>query len=58
VVGARDHPLSEGEKRFSELSRSIDGISQRMLTRTLRGLERRPTARPARRRKGYVGVTG
>lgn len=32
--------LSEGTKRFSELQRSIDGISQRMLTLTLRGLER------------------
>jgi DNA-binding HxlR family transcriptional regulator len=32
--------LSEGPKRFSELKRSIDGISQRMLTLTLRGLER------------------
>ncbi|WP_256731584.1 helix-turn-helix domain-containing protein [Sphingomonas sp. dw_22] len=32
--------LSEGTKRFSELQRAIDGISQRMLTLTLRGLER------------------
>jgi DNA-binding HxlR family transcriptional regulator len=32
--------LSDGSKRFSELKRSIDGISQRMLTLTLRGLER------------------
>ncbi len=32
--------LGEGDKRFSELRRSIDGISQRMLTLTLRGLER------------------
>ncbi len=32
--------LSEGTKRFSELQRSIEGISQRMLTLTLRGLER------------------
>jgi len=32
--------LSGGTKRFSELQRSIDGISQRMLTLTLRGLER------------------
>jgi DNA-binding HxlR family transcriptional regulator len=32
--------LSGGPKRFSELKREILGISQRMLTLTLRGLER------------------
>ena len=32
--------LGEGGKRFSELKRNIDGISQRMLTLTLRQLER------------------
>ena len=32
--------LSGGAKRFSELKRAIDGISQRMLTLSLRGLER------------------
>lgn len=32
--------LSGGSKRFSELKRGIDGVSQRMLTLTLRGLER------------------
>ena len=32
--------LGDGPKRFSELRRSIEGISQRMLTLTLRGLER------------------
>jgi DNA-binding HxlR family transcriptional regulator len=32
--------LADGPKRFSELRRSIEGISQRMLTLTLRGLER------------------
>jgi DNA-binding HxlR family transcriptional regulator len=32
--------LGEGTRRFSELQRAIDGISQRMLTRTLRSLER------------------
>lgn len=32
--------LGTGPKRFSELLRSIDGVSQRMLTLTLRGLER------------------
>ena len=32
--------LGEGSKRFNELRRSVSGISQRMLTLTLRGLER------------------
>src|SRR5881296_3566269 len=32
--------LGEGTLRFTELKRSIDGISQRMLTLTLRALER------------------
>ena len=32
--------LSQGPMRFSELKRAIDGISQRMLTLSLRGLER------------------
>jgi DNA-binding HxlR family transcriptional regulator/SAM-dependent methyltransferase len=32
--------LGEGTKRFSELHRAIDGITSRMLTVTLRGLER------------------
>lgn len=32
--------LQDGPKRFSELKRSIEGVSQRMLTLTLRGLER------------------
>lgn len=32
--------LADGSKRFSDLKRTIDGISQRMLTLTLRGLER------------------
>lgn len=36
VVGS----LSAGPMRFSELSRRIQGISQKMLTQTLRGLER------------------
>ena len=31
---------SEGALRFSELRRRVDGVSQRMLTVTLRGLER------------------
>ena len=32
--------LQSGPQRFSELKRTIEGISQRMLTLTLRGLER------------------
>ena len=32
--------LGGGKKRFSALKRSVDGISQKMLTVTLRGLER------------------
>jgi len=32
--------LSDQPRRFNELKRMIGGVSQRMLTRTLRGLER------------------
>jgi DNA-binding HxlR family transcriptional regulator len=32
--------LRDGPRRFTELKKAIDGISQRMLTVTLRGLER------------------
>jgi DNA-binding HxlR family transcriptional regulator len=32
--------LGDGKKRFNEIKRMVDGISQRMLTLTLRGLER------------------
>jgi DNA-binding HxlR family transcriptional regulator len=32
--------LGQGTKRFSELHRAIDGVTSRMLTVTLRGLER------------------
>lgn len=32
--------LGDGSRRFTELRREIDGISQRMLTLTLRHLER------------------
>lgn len=34
------HELAWGSKRFTELLRDIDGVSQRMLTVTLRALER------------------
>lgn len=36
VVGA----LTRGPQRFSELAKTVDGVSQKMLTQTLRGLER------------------
>jgi DNA-binding HxlR family transcriptional regulator len=36
VVGA----LSQGSMRYSQLFKLIDGVSQRMLTLTLKGLER------------------
>ncbi len=32
--------LADGPRRFNQLKRQIDGISQRMLTLSLRGLER------------------
>jgi DNA-binding HxlR family transcriptional regulator len=32
--------LSDGTLRFAQLRRGIDGISQKVLTSTLRGLER------------------
>jgi DNA-binding HxlR family transcriptional regulator len=32
--------LEDGPRRFSELRRTIEGVSQRMLTLTVRGLER------------------
>ncbi|GAB3832006.1 winged helix-turn-helix transcriptional regulator [Dactylosporangium cerinum] len=32
--------LADGPRRYSELQRAVDGISQRMLTLTLRSLER------------------
>jgi DNA-binding HxlR family transcriptional regulator len=34
------YSLGKGTRRFTELKRDIDGISQRMLTATLRTLER------------------
>src|SRR4051794_34539216 len=32
--------LSDGEQRYSEIARTIAGVSQKMLTQTLRNLER------------------
>jgi DNA-binding HxlR family transcriptional regulator len=32
--------LGDGPRRFNEIKRAVGGISQRMLTLTLRGLER------------------
>ena len=32
--------LGAGKRRFSDIKRAVDGISQKMLTVTLRGLER------------------
>ncbi len=32
--------LGGGKKRFTEIKRAVDGVSQKMLTVTLRGLER------------------
>ncbi|MFI6499791.1 winged helix-turn-helix transcriptional regulator [Nonomuraea typhae] len=32
--------LADGSQRYSELARTIAGVSQKMLTQTLRGLER------------------
>ncbi|BCJ47353.1 transcriptional regulator [Actinoplanes ianthinogenes] len=32
--------LADGPQRYSELSRTIAGVSQKMLTQTLRGMER------------------
>lgn len=32
--------LGDGPRRFNDIKRNVDGISQRMLTLTLRGLER------------------
>ncbi|MBV8882711.1 MAG: helix-turn-helix transcriptional regulator [Chroococcidiopsidaceae cyanobacterium CP_BM_RX_35] len=34
------YQLSQGTKRYSELQREIGGVSQKMLTQTLRNLER------------------
>lgn len=34
------YALSEGTKRHNQLHREIEGISQKMLTKTLKGLER------------------
>lgn len=32
--------LHDGPRRFSEIARAVDGVSQKMLTQTLRALER------------------
>jgi DNA-binding HxlR family transcriptional regulator len=40
VAAGRVEPRGGAPRRFTELKRGIDGISQRMLTVTLRSLER------------------
>lgn len=40
VVGALGADGPDGVRRFSELLRGVEGISQKMLTQTLRALER------------------
>jgi len=40
VDRADRRPARDGPKRFNEIKRTVGGISQRMLTFTLRGLER------------------
>src|SRR5882757_11388839 len=39
-VGLVISALADGERRYSEVSRRIAGVSQKMLTQTLRNLER------------------
>jgi DNA-binding HxlR family transcriptional regulator len=34
------HSLARGTRRFGELQREVEGVSQKMLTQTLRGMER------------------
>jgi len=34
------YALSQGTRRFGELQRQVEGVSQKMLTQTLRGMER------------------
>src|SRR4029453_1444960 len=50
--------LGEGPLRFAELRRSVDGISQRMVTVTLRGLERDGPGTPAPPRPGGPSCSG
>ncbi|GGF14361.1 winged helix-turn-helix transcriptional regulator [Williamsia phyllosphaerae] len=49
--------LDEGPSRFNELRRRVDGISQKVLTSTLRGLERNGMIERTVATSGPVAVT-
>ncbi|WP_345495125.1 winged helix-turn-helix transcriptional regulator [Nocardia callitridis] len=49
--------LDEGPSRFNELRRRVDGVSQKVLTSTLRGLERNGMVERLVATSGPVAVT-